>query len=67
MEFTFDAEQEYQLNAIDAITGIFEGQPRHEPDRTFSLSGLAALPNRLDIHDEAVLENVQAVQMRNNL
>lgn len=68
MEFTFDAEQEYQLNAINAVTGIFEGQARHDFDMTTSaLSGLAVLPNRLDIHDEAVLQNVQAIQVRNNL
>ena len=49
MEFKFDAQQEYQINAVDAIAGFLEGQPRNELDLTFSLSGFAAVPNILDL------------------
>ncbi len=27
MEFRFDASQDYQLKAIAAVTGLFDGQP----------------------------------------
>ena len=55
MEFRFDANQDYQLQAIAAVTGLLEGQPRVEVDLSFGPgSGFAAVPNRLDL-DEANL------------
>jgi type III restriction enzyme len=67
MEFKFDAEQEYQINAVDAITGLLEGQPRNEIDMTFALSGFAAVPNRLDLSEEELLRNLQSVQEQNSI
>src|SRR5260370_22784045 len=67
MEFQFDAEQEYQINAVEVITGLLEGQPRNETDLTFSLSGVAAVPNKLDLGEEALLRNLQAVQEQNSI
>lgn len=32
MEFRFDANQEYQTDAIEAVTNLLEGQPRIELD-----------------------------------
>jgi type III restriction enzyme len=67
MEFKFDAEQEYQINAVDAITGLLEGQPRNELDLTFALTGFAAVPNKLDLSEEVLLWNLQAVQEQNGI
>jgi type III restriction enzyme len=67
MEFQFDAEQEYQINAVEVITGLLEGQPRNEIDLTFALSGFAAVPNKLDLGEEALLRNLQAVQEQNSI
>lgn len=67
MEFKFDAEQEYQIQAVDAVTGLLEGQPRNEIDLTFALSGFAAVPNRLDLSEETLLRNLQTVQAENGI
>src|SRR6266496_2843922 len=67
MEFKFDAEQEYQINAVDAITGLLEGQPRNEINLTFALSGFAAVPNTLDLSEEVLLRNLQTVQEQNGI
>lgn len=59
MQFKFNANQEFQLRAIQAVTGLLEGQPRvvdevvdavHEL-RLLRLheAGFAAIPNRLDL------------------
>ena len=66
MEFRFDANQDYQLQAIAAVTGLLEGQPRIEVDLSFGPgSGFAAVPNRLDLGEPALLANLQAVQRQN--
>jgi type III restriction enzyme len=44
-----------------------EGQPRNEIDVTFSLSGLAAVPNILNLSDETLLQNLHTVQEQNNI
>src|SRR5205823_697578 len=62
MEFKFDAQQEYQIDAIEAVAGLLEGQPRNEVDVTFSLSGLAAVPNTLNLSEVMLLQNLHAVQ-----
>ncbi len=66
MQFKFDANQEYQIQAIDAIAALLEGQPRIEVDLTFRL-GFAAVANRLDLDDSAILENLQNVQSGNGI
>lgn len=67
MEFKFDAEQEYQINAIAAIAGLLEGQPRNAIDLTFSLAGFAAIPNELTLSEEALLQNLHTVQTHNKI
>lgn len=32
MKFKFDANQEYQVQAIDSVTDLFEGQPNDAGD-----------------------------------
>ena len=67
MEFKFDAQQEYQINAIEAVAGLLEGQARNELDLTFSLSGFAAVPNILNLSEETLLQNLHAVQEQNKI
>ena len=67
MDFKFDADQEYQIAAIDAVASLFEGQPRFEVGVSFALGGLAAVPNRLDLDADALLANLHAVQARHDL
>lgn len=68
MRFKFDANQDYQLQAIAAVVDLFEGQPRVEVDFTaLALGPTPAFPNRLDLDMAALLENLQRVQQRNGL
>jgi len=68
MRFRFDANQEYQLKAIAAVADLFEGQPRVEVDLTaLTLGPVPAVPNRLDLDEDALLHNLQNVQERNGL
>jgi type III restriction enzyme len=68
MHFRFDANQEYQLQAIAAVVDLFEGQPRVEKDLRFELgASFAAVPNRLELEDDALLANLTKVQARNRL
>lgn len=67
MKFKFDANQEFQLQAIEAITRLFEGQPRAPAHLTFAWEGLAVVANRLDLDERAILENLQAVQKQSGL
>jgi len=68
MQFKFDANQEFQIQAIEAIAGLFEGQPRHGPELAPAIgAAFAAVPNRLDLEEAALLGNLGAVQQRNGL
>jgi type III restriction enzyme len=68
MEFKFDANQEHQVNAIAAVTGLLEGQPRNESSLTFaSGAGFAAVANRLDLGEGALLANLQTIQAQNGV
>ena len=68
MEFKFDANQEYQVAAVDAVVNLFEGQPHGRIELTFSLgSGVGTSPNRLDLDEDALLQNLQTTQQVNDL
>ena len=70
MKFKFDPKQDYQLQAIDAVVDLFEGQPRYEAALEFKLAAniaLAVVPNRLDLDDTSLLANLQSVQKRNRV
>ena len=67
MIFQFDPNQEYQVAAIEAIAGLFEGQPYQDVDLTFALSGFATVANRLDIDEAALLKNLNTVQVQNSI
>jgi len=68
MQFKFDANQEFQIHAIEAVANLLEGQPLVEAELGFALgAGFAAVANRLDLDDDALLRNLQAVQKVNGL
>jgi type III restriction enzyme len=63
MEFKFDATQEYQLDAIAAARGLFEGQP-NVPSQLVVPKGASfqAVANRLELDESALLANLKKVQ-----
>ncbi|MBN2654575.1 MAG: DEAD/DEAH box helicase family protein [Nitrospirae bacterium] len=73
MKLHFDSNQEYQLEAIKAITDIFEGQPLNGGAFEFSLSGAGSLltengvGNMLTLSEEQIWENVKGIQQRNDI
>ncbi len=67
MEFKFDAQQDYQRQAISAITDVFEGQPYIEGVLEFALGSTPAISNRLDLDEETLLANLQKVQQTNGV
>lgn len=68
MQFKFDANQEFQLQAIEAVTDLLEGQPRIGNEMRLALgAGLAAVANRLDLEDGDLIRNMNRVQEANRL
>jgi len=73
MKFKFDANQQYQLDAIKAVVDLFDGQPieteefHREIKRTDSLLNDLVIANNLVIDDEAVKANTFKVQDVNEL
>ncbi|RJQ53884.1 MAG: DEAD/DEAH box helicase [Nitrospiraceae bacterium] len=73
MKLHFDSNQEYQIEAIRAVTDIFEGQPLSGGDFEFSLTETGALlsengvGNRLTLTEEQIWENVKSIQQRNEI
>jgi len=66
MEFQFDGAQEFQLSAIAAVTGILDGQG-HIGAMLLPAAGSTVVPNRLDLSDDQIIENLQNVQSGNGL
>lgn len=83
MEFKFDPKQPYQQEAIASVVDLFEGQPADADALETTLRGMLPTPegqtaldiaaevgavgNNLVLDDEALLQNLQAVQDRNGL
>jgi len=68
MKFRFDANQEFQLRALNAVADLFDGQPRITASLTFALAAeFAAVANRLDIDEQALLRNLQKSQAENSI
>lgn len=73
MKFHFDPNQQFQIDAINSIIGIFEGQPLNQGDFSFSISNKnylfqeGGVGNRLEIREEQILKNIQEIQKKNEL
>lgn len=83
MEFKFDPKQPYQQEAIASMVDLFEGQPvdadaletklegalpTPEGQQSFDIAAeVGAVGNNLLLDEEALLQNLQAVQDRNGL
>lgn len=70
MKLQFDAHQEYQLDAIRAVTGVFEGQGAGNADFVVSDGGMfteTGAANALMLSESRIEENVRRVQAENKI
>jgi type III restriction enzyme len=73
MKLTFEADLQFQQDAIKSITDLFEGQPMedsifetkiNEPNQLFNIVGIS---NKLVLSEEQILENLQGIQVNNEI
>ena len=74
MKFKFDPALDYQNDAIQAVTGVFDGQPLvqsnfeiSESERTGLLLTELGVANRLTLDTPQLLSNVQKIQTANDI
>ncbi len=73
MKFHFDPNQQYQLDAVNSIITVFEGQPLEHGDFSFTIDDknylfkVDGVGNLLKLSEEQILENVKSVQAKNEL
>ncbi len=79
MKIQFDPNQSFQLDAVGAVTDLFDGQPQGAPEYAVinlgSMEGLFAeqdrselgVGNRLLMAEDRLRENLRAVQLRNDI
>src|SRR5690349_18746763 len=79
MRIQFDAQQQYQLDAVSAVADTFDGQPLEQPDFAIIQTGEGTdlfqgqaqteigVGNKLAITGDAIRENVRRIQDRNEI
>lgn len=67
MEFKFKSDEEFQIQAIESITKLFDGQHYVEAQFNLNEGGLAAIPNTLEVDNDTILENLWQIQEDNQL
>ena len=68
MKFEFDANQDYQRAAIDAVVRLFEGQTLVRTTLQFSWeSNFAAIPNHLDLDSDQISDHLKEIQEANGI
>ncbi|OFZ68889.1 MAG: DEAD/DEAH box helicase [Betaproteobacteria bacterium RBG_16_56_24] len=75
MKIKFDSNQQYQRDAMDAVLGLFNGQPLSSGAFEFALSDVGSLAgltelgfgNQFALDEAALLRNLQTVQQANKL
>jgi len=69
MKLEFEANLEYQKDAISAVVDLFKGQPNHKAGFNLYSNGnndpIFAVKNNLDIAKEQILKNLQEIQDKN--
>ncbi len=76
MKLQFDPNQQFQLDAVSAVTELFEGQPLGPPEYSVIRADNAGdlfdrnelgVGNRLFLQEEKLLANTRAIQTRNDI
>jgi type III restriction enzyme len=79
MELKFDSKQQFQLDAVSAVTDIFDGQPQGESEYSVidlgSWGGLLSgqesselgVSNQLLLADELLRDNTRKIQLANDI
>lgn len=80
MKLQFDPNQQYQMDAVRAVTDLFDGLPLQEDEFSVSVAkergkgmfatqaeDVMAYGNHALLSDEELLKNLQVVQVRNDL
>ena len=79
MKIQFDADQQFQINAVAAVADLFEGQPQGAPEYSVvSVTGMGGLfagqeqtelgvGNRLLLAEDSLLTNTREVQAHNEI
>lgn len=72
MKLTFEPNLDYQQEAIQAVSGLFEGQTQEESYSLYNFDGqqtnfIDGIGNNLILSEEQILANLQDVQIRNGV
>lgn len=71
MKLEFEANLEYQKDAISAVVELFKGQSKHKAGFSLYSNGnndlINAVRNNLDIDPEQILQNLQEIQEKNGV
>lgn len=73
MKLAFDSNLQYQQDAIQSITGLFEGQPKEDSILEFNfkeegtLDLINGVGNNLILSEDQILSNLQTIQIANEI